>query len=154
MAKRAIDSGTQGRKNQVLKRPIDLTGINKVPILGKCPVGKCPSSHHRQVTKLQISDYIENIKRDAASPAEVLFANNWFHETRNFICGVVCPNIGHPALTSSFSVYALCKCCRHATKEINHHVRKMKQLQNGLSIHNCCKSIFHHKKITFFKWRS
>ena len=76
MAKRANVSGTQGRKNKVLKRPIALTGINKVPILGKYPMGKCPPSHHRQVTKLQISDYIENIKRDAASPAEVLLAIN------------------------------------------------------------------------------
>ena len=32
MAKRTIFSGTQGRKNKVLKRPIELTDINKVPI--------------------------------------------------------------------------------------------------------------------------
>ena len=32
MAKKTIYPGTQGRKNEVLKRPIDLTGINKVPI--------------------------------------------------------------------------------------------------------------------------
>ena len=42
MTKKAIDSGTRGRKNKVLKRPIDLTGINKVPNLDKCPLGKCP----------------------------------------------------------------------------------------------------------------
>ena len=28
----------------------------------------------------------------------------------------VCPNFGHPALTSSFYVYAHCRCCRHAKK--------------------------------------
>ena len=31
-----IYPGTQGRKNTVLKMPIDLTGINKVPIVCKC----------------------------------------------------------------------------------------------------------------------
>ena len=41
MAKMAIDSGTQGRKNKVLKWPIDLTG-NKVTIVDKCPVKKSP----------------------------------------------------------------------------------------------------------------
>ena len=34
MAKKVIYPGTQGRKNKVLKRPIDLTGINKVPMVG------------------------------------------------------------------------------------------------------------------------
>ena len=34
---------------------------------------------------------------------------------------VVCPNCGHPALTSEFWVYALCICNRYATKIINHH---------------------------------
>ena len=34
MAKKTIDPGSQGRKYKVLKRPIDLTGINKVPIVG------------------------------------------------------------------------------------------------------------------------
>ena len=34
---------------------------------------------------------------------------------------MVCSNFGHPALTSSFKVYALCKCHRHATKIIHHH---------------------------------
>ena len=28
MAEKAMDSGTQGKKNKVLKRPIDLIGIN------------------------------------------------------------------------------------------------------------------------------
>ena len=32
--------------------------------------------------------------------------------------GVVCPNFGHPDLTSSFLVYALCRCRRQATKII------------------------------------
>ena len=32
-----------GQENKVLKRPIDLTGINKVPIVGLCPVGKSPT---------------------------------------------------------------------------------------------------------------
>ena len=35
IAKQAIDCGTQGRKNKGLKRPVSLTGINKVPILDK-----------------------------------------------------------------------------------------------------------------------
>ena len=37
MAKKAIDSGTKGKKNKV-----NLTGTNKVPILDKCPVDKSP----------------------------------------------------------------------------------------------------------------
>ena len=46
--------------------------------------------------------------------------------TQRSVIRVVCPNVGHPALTASFtkyrfSVYAFCKCCRHATKIINHH---------------------------------
>ena len=44
MVKKAIYPGTRGRKNKVLKRPIYLTGINKVPIVGWCPVGKSPTS--------------------------------------------------------------------------------------------------------------
>ena len=39
MAKKTIYPGTQVRKNKVLTRAIDLAGINKVPIVGKCPVG-------------------------------------------------------------------------------------------------------------------
>ena len=46
MAKMAIDPGTMVRQNKVLKRPIDLTGINKVSILEKCPVGKSPSTEY------------------------------------------------------------------------------------------------------------
>ena len=38
MTKKAINSGKQGMKNKVFKRPIELAGINKVPILDKCPV--------------------------------------------------------------------------------------------------------------------
>ena len=34
---------------------------------------------------------------------------------------VVCPNFKHPTLNSSFQVYALCRCCRHASKIVNHH---------------------------------
>ena len=34
MAKKTIYPETRGRKNKVLKRPIDLTGINKAPIVG------------------------------------------------------------------------------------------------------------------------
>ena len=34
MAKKTIYPGTQDRKNKVLKRPIDLAGINKVPVVG------------------------------------------------------------------------------------------------------------------------
>ena len=33
---------------------------------------------------------------------------------------VVCPKVGHTALTSSYLVYAL-SCCRHNMKIINHH---------------------------------
>ena len=44
MAKKTIGPGTQGRKNKVLKSSIDLKGINKVPIVGKCPVGKSPAT--------------------------------------------------------------------------------------------------------------
>ena len=34
MAKKTIYPGTQGRKNKILKMPNDLTGINKIPIVG------------------------------------------------------------------------------------------------------------------------
>ena len=34
MAKKSIYPGTRGKKNKVLKRPIDLTGSNEVPIVG------------------------------------------------------------------------------------------------------------------------
>ena len=34
MVKKTIYPGTRGRKSKVLKKPIDLTGINKVPIVG------------------------------------------------------------------------------------------------------------------------
>ena len=40
MAKKTIYAGTRGRKNKVLKRPIDLPGINKVPIVGKSSISK------------------------------------------------------------------------------------------------------------------
>ena len=40
MAVKTIYPVTRDRKNKVLKRPIDLTGINKVPTVGSCPVGK------------------------------------------------------------------------------------------------------------------
>ena len=40
MAKKVIDSGTQGRTFKVFKSPIDLTGINIVRILDKCPDGQ------------------------------------------------------------------------------------------------------------------
>ena len=43
MAKKNIDSGTQGRTNYVLKRYIDFKGINKVPIVDKCPLSKSPT---------------------------------------------------------------------------------------------------------------
>ena len=33
----------------------------------------------------------------------------------------MCPNFGHHALTSSFYVYKLCRCCRNATKIINRY---------------------------------
>ena len=44
MAKKTFYPGTRGRKNKDLKRPIDFTGINKVPIVGYCPSGKSPTS--------------------------------------------------------------------------------------------------------------
>ena len=43
-----LTHGTQGRKNKVLKRPLNLTGMTKVPILGKCPgqrADRCPPTH-------------------------------------------------------------------------------------------------------------
>ena len=44
MAKKTIDTETQGRKNKVLKMPIDLKGITQVQILEKCPMDKGPPS--------------------------------------------------------------------------------------------------------------
>ena len=41
--KKTTNPGTQERKNKVFKK-IDLTGINKVPIVGKCPMGKSPAT--------------------------------------------------------------------------------------------------------------
>ena len=41
MAKKAVKSGTQGRKNKGLNKiHIDLTGSNKVPIFEKSPFSK------------------------------------------------------------------------------------------------------------------
>ena len=34
MAKKSIYPGTRGKKNKVLKSPIDLKGSNEVPIVG------------------------------------------------------------------------------------------------------------------------
>ena len=45
MARKAIDSVAQERKNKVSKWHIDLTGNNKVPILEKKPLGQ--KSAHR-----------------------------------------------------------------------------------------------------------
>ena len=50
MVKKTIYPGTQGRKNKVLKGHIDLTGINKVPIVGLWPVGKSPTSYSNPLT--------------------------------------------------------------------------------------------------------
>ena len=43
MTKKTTNPGTQERKNKVLKK-IDLTGIDKVPIVEKCPTGKSPAT--------------------------------------------------------------------------------------------------------------
>ena len=40
MAEKAIDFGKTGSKDKVLKRPIDLTGINKGQIVEKLPGGQ------------------------------------------------------------------------------------------------------------------
>ena len=58
MAKKTIYPRTQGRKNKVLKGPIDLTGTNKVPIVGYCPVGKSPTrlDFSMQTTSIYIRD--------------------------------------------------------------------------------------------------
>ena len=45
----------------------------------------------------------------------------WKYKTQ--IYRVVCPNFGHPALTSQFQVHALCRSCRHATRIINYHFK-------------------------------
>ena len=42
MPKKAVKSGTQGRKNKDLKMHIKLTGSNKVSILDKSPLDKSP----------------------------------------------------------------------------------------------------------------
>ena len=42
MPKKAVKSGTQGRKYTDLKMHIDLTGSNKVSILDKSPLDKSP----------------------------------------------------------------------------------------------------------------
>ena len=62
---------------------------------------------------------------------------------------VVCPNFDTPALTSSFQVCAFCRCCRHATKITNHFSKAETVLK--LTIHNCCKTIFHLQKFIFWK---
>ena len=52
MAQKAIDSGTQGKKNKVFKRPIDLTGINKVPKLDKSPPSDLSCISEKRVEKV------------------------------------------------------------------------------------------------------
>ena len=58
---------------------------------------------------------------------------------------VVCPNIGHPALASSFEVYALCKVCRHTMKIINHHSKAetiSKLTVHALFLFFTCKNLY------------
>ena len=59
MPKKAVQSGTQGKKNKDLKMHIDLTGSNKVSILDKSPLDKSPPTAYRvvksnRVTKLMV----------------------------------------------------------------------------------------------------
>ena len=52
MAKKTVYPGTQGRKNKVLKGPIDLTGTNKVPMVGKSPTSKWDILNMQQAAAL------------------------------------------------------------------------------------------------------
>ena len=64
---------------------------------------------------------------------------------------VVCPNFGHPALT--FQVYALCRCCRHATKIINHHSKV--ETISKMTVHlQLLQNYFTLTKIYIDKFRS
>ena len=51
MPKKAVQSGTQGRKNKDLKIHIDLTGSDKVSILDKSPLDKSPPTTKTKDTK-------------------------------------------------------------------------------------------------------
>ena len=73
--------------------------------------------------------------------------NSLSSRTRQGYRPVVCPNFGHPALTSSSQVYALCRSCKHATKIKKIIIHHSKAETISISIHNCCKTIFNLKKI-------
>ena len=57
-------------------------------------------------------------------------------DNANFSCRyrVVYPYFEHPALTSSFQVHALCRCCRQATTNINHHSKA--EIISKLTVHS------------------
>ena len=63
---------------------------------------------------------------------------------------VVCPNSGHPALTSSVQVYVLCRCCK-ACYENN---KSPFGSWNYFKTDDCCTNIFLLLVFIFFKWRS
>ena len=64
---------------------------------------------------------------------------------------VVFPNFWHPALTSSFYVYALSRCCRHATK-MNKSPFESWTISKLTVIHNCCKKNLNLQKLMWSKW--
>ena len=58
MAKKAVESGTQGRKNKDLKMHIDLTGSNKVSILDKSPLDKSPPNTYVPLCLLPVDNVL------------------------------------------------------------------------------------------------
>ena len=109
----------------------------------KCPVGICPTIVQYAIKGYtRVANIVLMFKRDKAnciflslekaimslkhylsflafSTVSVRKSSSTKFEKKRH--RVVRPNFGHPAITSSFQLYALCRCCRHDTKISNHH---------------------------------
>ena len=73
---------------------------------------------------------------------------------RSYSEAIACPNFDTLPLTSSFqfSHTVECRCCRDATKIINHHLKA--ETISKLTIYNRCRTIFYVPKLIFCKLRS
>ena len=67
MAKKAIGSGTQDRKHEVLGRQIDLTGSNKVAPLGICPISVSVLGFHSRKKIFQIAIKTVLLRKDSGA---------------------------------------------------------------------------------------
>ena len=103
----------------------------------------CPKLGHTTLYRFPLFEFTylkRNLNMKEEPNEDTLCGRKRPTEDTQGVYRVVCPNFGHPALTSSILVFALFRCCKHAMKIIT--IRKLKLFQNWQSIHNCCKTIF------------